>query len=59
VGANFYNFEHNRNIDIIDFVRKCYWKKKLLPREIADQLGVSLSVLYRFMDKFEIREDKG
>lgn len=54
VGRNFYDFEYKRKIDIVDFVKKCYWEDGLFPREIADKIGVSLSALYRFMDKFEI-----
>lgn len=56
MGALFYNYEQDKNIDVIDFVGKCYWRERLLPREIADQLGVSLSALYRFMNKFKIKD---
>lgn len=37
------------------FVAECFKSKKLIPREMAGKLGVSLSTLYRWMDKMNIR----
>ena len=57
LGKNFHDFEQDSKIDIVKFVKKCYCAEGLLPRKIANQVGVSLSALYRFMDKFDIRKD--
>ena len=39
-----------------EIIKRLFSKEDLLPRKIASKLGISLSTLYRWMDKYEIRK---
>lgn len=56
LGYRFVNadFDFNGNIEMA--IKKMLNEKNMIPREVAEKIGVSLSSLYRFMDRFNIRK---
>ena len=55
LGRNLFKLEKEQGGDIIFIIKKDL-NNNLIPREIADKIGISLSALYRRMDKFGIRK---
>jgi hypothetical protein len=55
LGRKLSKFEE-RGGDVVFLIKRCLNEENLIPREISENLGISLSSLYRFMDRWEIRK---
>lgn len=55
VGRKYSNIQYKFKTDIIKLMKKDLYQNELIPKEIANKLGVSLSTLYRWLDKTKIR----
>ncbi|MBU0959234.1 MAG: hypothetical protein KKB31_04800 [Nanoarchaeota archaeon] len=55
LGRKWHELESKLGEDMLKLIENSLYSDKLIPREIANQLGISLSTLYRWMDKAKIR----
>jgi hypothetical protein len=55
IGRKCLRLESRHGMNITGLISQYLYKDKLIPREIADKFGVSLSTLYRWMDKNKVR----
>ncbi|MEA3248715.1 MAG: hypothetical protein U9Q73_03360, partial [Nanoarchaeota archaeon] len=55
LGRKLFKLENKYGESMVFIIEKYLKEDNLIPREIAERLNVSLSTLYRQMDKFGIR----
>ena len=56
LGKRWVRLESGKGWDIADYLKKSMGGKSIIPRQMASNLGVSLSTLYRWLHKSGIRE---
>jgi len=56
LGRKLFEFEVRNGGDVIEMIKKYLRESNLIPREIAVEIGMSLSTLYKRMDKLGIRK---
>jgi transcriptional regulator with PAS, ATPase and Fis domain len=55
LGRKAFKLKENFNEHPPEIIKKLLLKDNLIPRKAALRLGISLSTLYRWMDKYKIR----